>query len=151
LLTKRSVEADANLRLALLQVLGSVIVDADLPISASIFYSDYLIPNRPINTIVDIRKSSFRKLTKFLKHYEKAGLLKTKERSGVLYVTEIQRNHPELTSYTPHQTVRNSEEPSIGNSSLPLVEDRPKHTRTMRLLYRFPSNANLLFSSSGIS
>ena len=142
---------DANLRLSLLQVLGSVIREADLPISASTFYSDYLIPNRPINTIIDIRKSSFRKLTKFLKYYEKTGLLKTKERGGVLYVTEVQKNHPELSSYTPYQTVKNSEEASLDNPSLPLVEDRPKHTRSMRLLYRYPPNANLLFSSLGIS
>jgi translation initiation factor 2D len=66
------------------------------PISASSFYSAHILPCRPKNSgpEVDIKKSSWKKLQKFLKTMEKAGLLKTKDQRGETMVTSINWSHP---------------------------------------------------------
>lgn len=73
-----------------------------LPLSGSTLYSSHMIPNRPKGTMLDIKKSSHKKLTKFLKAVEKKGVLKVKEmKGGETLVMAIYRNHPELQAFVP--------------------------------------------------
>ncbi|KAI7906394.1 uncharacterized protein BX663DRAFT_427508 [Cokeromyces recurvatus] len=92
-----------------------------LPISASSFYSAYIMPCRPadIGTEVDIKKSSWKKLQKFLKTMEKSGLLKTKEQRGETMIISVNYSHPNLqevnkykTMEIPTTTVNNSKKES---------------------------------------
>lgn len=95
------------------------------PLSSSTFYSTFLLPSRPITyppivirplknpkskpsfpprtkfdqrkvgKEVDIKKSSSKKLAKFLKGLEKDGWIKTKERSGEVLILEVNFEHQE--------------------------------------------------------
>lgn len=67
-----------------------------LPISASSLYTAYILPSRPRDggMEVDIKKSSWKKLQKFLKVMEKSGLLKVKEQRGESTITSINWSHP---------------------------------------------------------
>ncbi|KAI8096873.1 uncharacterized protein BX664DRAFT_377996 [Halteromyces radiatus] len=78
-----------------------------LPISASSLYTAYILPSRPRRggLEVDIKKSSWKKVQKFLKTMEKTGLLKLKEQRGETNVTTINWSHPSLQGVTPYKTV----------------------------------------------
>ena len=42
------------------------VADGDLPMDSGAFYSNCLLPCRPEGVVVDIKKSSYKKLGKFL-------------------------------------------------------------------------------------
>jgi translation initiation factor 2D len=78
-----------------------------LPISASSLYSAYIMPCRPtdVGTEIDIKKSSWKKLQKFLKAMEKAGLLKTKEQRGETMLISVNYSHPSLQDLHKYKTM----------------------------------------------
>ncbi|ORZ10863.1 hypothetical protein BCR42DRAFT_333177 [Absidia repens] len=78
-----------------------------LPLSVSSLYTAYILPSRPRRggLEVDIKKSSWKKVQKFLKTMEKSGLLKLKEHRGETNVTSINWSHPSLQGVSPYKTV----------------------------------------------
>jgi translation initiation factor 2D len=78
-----------------------------LPISASSLYSAYIMPCRPVDggAEIDIKKSSWKKLQKFLKAMEKAGLLKTKEQRGETMLVSVNYSHPSLQDLHKYKTM----------------------------------------------
>ncbi|KAF9428709.1 hypothetical protein BGZ94_001360 [Podila epigama] len=104
-------EVDQALSEALLQVLKFKIIEANakelLPMNASTLYSSYVLPNRARGraTDVDIKKSSWKKLAKWLKAVEKQDLIKCKEIKGELFLLGVSWNHPQLKAFTGHRTV----------------------------------------------
>lgn len=92
---KAAVVSDA-LRSALLEsifVTLSKLPPGSFPITPSIFYETYILPYRSFQltentkTPVDIKHSSFKSLTVFLKARAKEGLIKIKENKGGMVVT----------------------------------------------------------------
>lgn len=95
-------EVDRYLQEALLQVLKFKITEDVakelLPMNASTLYSSYVLPNRARGRAAeaDIKRSSWKKLAKWLKVLEKQDLIKCKEvRGGELILLSINRTHPE--------------------------------------------------------
>ncbi|KAJ3271165.1 Eukaryotic translation initiation factor 2D [Terramyces sp. JEL0728] len=111
---------------------SSIIKMADniLPLSSSIFYSNHMLPSKPTGTNLDIKKSSFKKLSKFLKIMDKKGLINTKEKSGDLFVMSINRNHPLIIGKeAPKEKV--------------VIKQETKQTIKHQELYKLPSNGPL--------
>ncbi|GAN03392.1 eukaryotic translation initiation factor SUI1 family protein [Mucor ambiguus] len=81
-----------------------------LPLSASSFYSAYIMPCRPVDvgSEIDIKKSSWKKLQKFLKAMDKAGLLKTKEQRGETMVMSVNYSHPSLQDLRKYKTMESA-------------------------------------------
>lgn len=71
------------------------------PMLSSILYSTYILPSRPADTALDISKTTFKKLQKFLKAMEKKGVLKLKERNSELVITAISFKHPNVLAFIP--------------------------------------------------
>jgi len=94
-------EVDLFLQEALLQVLKHKISEGNakelLPMNASTLYSSYVLPNRARGRAAeaDIKKSSWKKLAKWLKASEKQGLIKCKEIKGELFLLSVNWNHPQ--------------------------------------------------------
>ncbi|KAG1472283.1 hypothetical protein G6F56_001634 [Rhizopus delemar] len=85
-----------------------------LPISAPSFYSAYVMPSRPIGCeTADIKRSSWKKLQKFIKVIEKSGLLKTKEQRGETVIISIQWSHPLLEDVRKYKTLEHATPNSI--------------------------------------
>lgn len=105
-------DVDQNLRLTLLQTIAHTLPrhTEPLPCLASTFLTLYLQPSRPFGSPhLDLRKSSFKNLSKFLKSAEKEGLVKVKEVKGVLTVMSVEPKHPEVLSHQPIRTVGEEE------------------------------------------
>lgn len=96
-----------------------------LPISASSLYSAYIMPCRPVEagTEVDIKKSSWKKLQKFLKTMEKAGLLKTKEQRGETMLISVNYSHPSLQDLKKYKTM---EVQATKEAVKPAVQQKPQ-------------------------
>ncbi|KAG0045551.1 hypothetical protein BGZ83_009245 [Gryganskiella cystojenkinii] len=104
-------EVDQYLQEALLQVLKHKISEGNakelLPMNASTLYSSFILPNRARGRAAeaDIKKSSWKKLAKWLKAVEKQDLIKCKEIKGELFLLGVTWNHPQLKAFGGHKTV----------------------------------------------
>ncbi|KAG0308832.1 hypothetical protein BGZ98_006613 [Dissophora globulifera] len=104
-------EVDQYLQEALLQVLKFKITESEakelLPLNVSTLYSSYILPNRAPGRAAeaDIKKSSWKKLAKWLKAVEKQGLIKCKEIKGELFLQGVTWKHPQLDAFRGHKTV----------------------------------------------
>ncbi|XP_061182626.1 eukaryotic translation initiation factor 2D-like [Saccostrea echinata] len=75
---------------------------ADLPVLTSAFYKVHMVKFCPADKHLDVKKTSFKKLSKFLKEMEKLGYVKVKELTkGVESITEMNKDHPELRHISP--------------------------------------------------
>ncbi|KAJ1720026.1 hypothetical protein LPJ53_005302 [Coemansia erecta] len=103
-------EMDALLMNALKQVMATVL-DSEhaaglLPLNASTLYSNYMVPNAPRGITLDIKRSTYKKLAKFLKAAEKLGLIKLKDIRGELHIKVLEWSHREMTGFEPYRVVR---------------------------------------------
>ncbi|CAN0207095.1 unnamed protein product, partial [Ectocarpus fasciculatus] len=60
---------------AFLNGLKKGLKDAQLPMLVSTFYSSVLLPSRPPGTSIDVKKTSYRKISNFLQEMEGRGLV----------------------------------------------------------------------------
>lgn len=108
-------EVDTILLNALLLALSTspaLAKPATLPLSASTLYSTYLLPSRPASppahATADLKKSSFKKLDRFVKAAVKKGYLTAKEvkkGSGEWIVTQVETRHPDAEKVPRYRTV----------------------------------------------
>ncbi|ETO64707.1 hypothetical protein F444_17849 [Phytophthora nicotianae P1976] len=90
---------------ALLQALRTgKIREKDLPMLASSFHANVLLPCRRAGVSLNIKHSSFKKLSVFLKAMAAHGLLAVADNDGVQSIREIARRHPDVLSHEPYQT-----------------------------------------------
>lgn len=98
---------DALLLIALKQLMATVLDEQHasslLPLNASTFYSGYLVSNAPYRKEVDIKKSSYKKLVKFLKAMDKQGMIKLKDIQGVVHIKSFNWKHPDMADYVPYR------------------------------------------------
>ncbi|POM68230.1 Ligatin [Phytophthora palmivora] len=90
---------------ALLQALRtSRIREKELPMLASSFHANVLLPCRRAGVSLNIKHSSFKKLSVFLKGMAAHGLLAVDDNDGVQSITAISRRHPDVLSHEAYQT-----------------------------------------------
>lgn len=112
------------LRSALIQSISTTLSGSSFPITATNLYSTYILPSRPFfppgtrtpRTPIDIKNSSHKTLTAFLKSLEKDGLLKLKEqkipksKAVEVVVTGVSAVHGEVLGHRKYTTIREEEE-----------------------------------------
>lgn len=97
-------EMDALLLASLLQALSARIKDSELPIAASTLWASHVLPSRPAGALLDVKRSSHRKVGAFVASCAASGLLTAREeRGGELAVTSVNRRHEALLGHTPHE------------------------------------------------
>jgi hypothetical protein len=60
----------------------SLTKDDQLPVSSSVLWAQHMQPCRPPGSVLDIKKSSYKKLSKFLAALAKEGLLQASASAG---------------------------------------------------------------------
>lgn len=78
----------------------------DLPISSSMIMSEYILKNLPRIDVKykSIKKTSWKKTAKFLKHLEKIGYISLKGKGDDVTVTSITIPNETIQNYTSHKT-----------------------------------------------
>ncbi|KAG0239301.1 hypothetical protein BGW41_007786 [Actinomortierella wolfii] len=109
-------EVDKFLHEALLQALKFKLTEAQakelLPMNSSILYDSYILPCRARGRAseADIKRSSWKKVAKWLKTVEKQGLIKCKEMKGELVLNAVSWQHPQLKAFSGHKTVETQQQ-----------------------------------------
>ncbi|VAI86148.1 unnamed protein product [Triticum turgidum subsp. durum] len=101
-------EIDSLLDICLLQALHMNVKDKDLPMPGSILWSNHILPCRPPGVTLDIKKSSHKKLSKWLQSKSSSGLISVKEdkHKKEVMLIGISRKHPDYTAFKHHKRVQ---------------------------------------------
>ncbi|XP_045832360.1 eukaryotic translation initiation factor 2D [Trifolium pratense] len=142
-------DVDLLLDKCLLQALHTTLKDnKDLPIPGSTLWSNHVLPCRPSGITLDIKKSSHKKLSKWLQAKASSGLISVKEdkhkKEVVLF--SVNRKHADYSSFKPEK--RPVEKPD--QSSVQSVnETRSSKTLEVAEIYKPSVHVNPIFSSVG--
>ncbi|CAL9072001.1 unnamed protein product [Musa textilis] len=111
-------EIDALLDKCLLQALHTTVKDKDLPMPGSTLWSNHILPCRPAGITLDIKKSSYKKLSKWLQSKSSAGLMSTKEDryKKEVMLLGVNRGHSDYMSFKPEKRAQESAEQRHDNS-----------------------------------
>ncbi|GJM85267.1 hypothetical protein PR202_ga01702 [Eleusine coracana subsp. coracana] len=101
-------EVDSLLDKCLLQALYTTIKEKDLPLPGSTLWSNHILPCRPPGVTLDIKKSSHKKLSKWLQSKASSGLITAKEDKykKEVMLTGINCKHPDYMAFRPEKRVQ---------------------------------------------
>lgn len=145
--TLSSEELDALLDKCLLQALHTTVTDKDLPIPGSTLWSSHVLPCRPSGITLDIKKSSHKKLSKWLQSKSSAGLISVKEdkhKKEVILIS-INRSHPDYTSFKPEKRKVEKNEQTVHSTS----EGSLHKVLELTEIYKPSVHVNPIFASVG--
>ncbi|BGP51435.1 hypothetical protein JCM10450v2_007377 [Rhodotorula kratochvilovae] len=100
-------EVDSALFTALLVALSTTLPSASLPLPASLLYSSHILPCRPSSgpgAAAEVKKSTFKKLDRFVRAAAKKGWIATKEVKGEIVVVGVNAAHPDVESVRGYRT-----------------------------------------------
>ncbi|KAI4320121.1 hypothetical protein MLD38_033632 [Melastoma candidum] len=154
-------DVDALLDNCLLQALYTSVKDKDLPIPGSTLWSNHVLPCRPTGITLDIKKSSYKKLSKWLQAKSSAGLVSVKEDKykKEVVLLGINRNHPDYVSFKPEkrtlektgQLVEHGTEENGTRKTLEVLEVYKASAHAGAVLAAVGVDMGKLFSASEIS
>ncbi|OWR52591.1 eukaryotic translation initiation factor 2D [Danaus plexippus plexippus] len=97
-------DMDGLLRWCLLSFLKLEAKHIELPLKTNLLYKNHLMPLCPSDRTLDVKKSSFKKMGKFLEAMQREGLIEVREiEKGVDALVSVATSHPLVTS---HRAVR---------------------------------------------
>ncbi|KYQ89361.1 hypothetical protein DLAC_10024 [Tieghemostelium lacteum] len=103
-------DMDKILMFSFLGAIKKGIKDNDLPMVLKTVFNKYIVYYTPIGMGVDevnLKKSSYKKVSVFLKEMESKGLIQLVEESpGNIELSRIYRNHPEYIKFKPFEMTR---------------------------------------------
>lgn len=144
-----SEEVDSLLDKCLLQALHVTVEDNDLPMPGSTLWSNHVLPCRPPGITLDIKKSSHKKLSKWLQLKSSVGLISAKEDKykKEIILLAVNRVHPEYTSYKPEKRLPESVDQKHDSSS---GENRQSRLQLEVVeIYKPSTHVNPIFTSVG--
>ncbi|CAH2055994.1 unnamed protein product, partial [Iphiclides podalirius] len=97
-----------------------------LPLKTNLLYKNHLIPLCPPDRTLDVKKSTYKKMGKFLEAMQQEGLLEVREiEKGVSALVGVACAHPLLKAHRPHPHPHHQPQPHQRSDgpSPPLVRD----------------------------
>ncbi|CAK1542786.1 unnamed protein product [Leptosia nina] len=97
---KIPIDMDGLLRWCLLSFLKIHGNHLEMPLKTNLLYKNYLMPLCPPNRTLEVKKSSFKKMGKFLEAMQREGLIEVKEiEKGVDALVSVQLAHPAVRGH----------------------------------------------------
>ncbi|KAL0909906.1 hypothetical protein M5K25_020815 [Dendrobium thyrsiflorum] len=145
----QSNEIDALLDKCLLQALHTTVKDKDLPLSGSILWSNHVLACRPAGITLDIKRSSHKKLSKWLQSKSSAGLISAKEdkHKKDIILLSVNRAHPDYISFKPEKRVTEFVDQKPDSSAADAQQTRSQ--LEVVEIYKSSAHVNLIFTSVG--
>ncbi|PKA54560.1 hypothetical protein AXF42_Ash000395 [Apostasia shenzhenica] len=142
-------EVDTLLDKCLLQALHTTVKDKDLPMPGSTLWSNHVLACRPPSVTLDIKKSSHKKLSKWLQSRSSAGLIAVKEDKykKEIILLSVNRAHPDYTSFKPEKRIPESfdQKPDSSTSDA----HQTKAQLEVAEIYKSSAHVNPIFASVG--
>ncbi|KAL4302705.1 hypothetical protein GQ457_10G015770 [Hibiscus cannabinus] len=142
-------DVDSHLDRCLLQALHTTVKDKDLPIPGSTLWSNHVLPCRPSGITLDIKKSSHKKLSKWLQAKSSTGLIAVKEdkyKKEAMLVS-VNRGHPEYIQFKPEK--RPVEKVDQVGDAAASSESRSQKALEVVEAYKSSVHVNPIFASVG--
>ncbi|XP_066217991.1 eukaryotic translation initiation factor 2D isoform X3 [Saccopteryx leptura] len=137
-------QMDELLQQCFLHALKCRVKKADLPLLTSTFLGSHVFSCCPEGWQLDIKKSSYRKLSKFLQQMQQEQIIQVKELSkGVESIVAVDWRHPRITSFVIPEPSPTSQTIQEGS------REQPYHPPDIKPLYCVPASMTLLFQESG--
>ncbi|XP_065881249.1 uncharacterized protein [Euphorbia lathyris] len=141
-------DVDAYLDRCLLQALHTTVKDKDLPMPGSTLWSNHVLPCRPSGITLDVKKSSHKKLSKWLQAKSSSGLISVKEdkykKETVIF--SVNRSHPDYSSFKPEKRQEPKLPPSASEAT---GGSHSKKMLEVAEIYKPSVHVNPIFSSVG--
>lgn len=113
-------QMDELLQFCFLCAVKSSLKKSDLPIPTGTFYKQHVMKYCPKDKTLDIKKSTYKKLSKFLQKQAKTGIVKVKELAkGVDSITEIDKSHLSLRGFEVPEITEEETSEGSGNKYTP--------------------------------
>ncbi|KAG0467556.1 hypothetical protein HPP92_019136 [Vanilla planifolia] len=141
-------DVDALLDKCLLQALHKTVKDKDLPLPGSLLWSNHVLACRPTGISLDIKKSSYKKLSKWLQSKSSAGLISTKEdkHKKEVILLSVNRAHPDYISFKPDKQADESIEHKPDSSA---SDTQAGPQLEVAEIYKSSTNVSPIFSIVG--
>ncbi|XP_028620519.1 eukaryotic translation initiation factor 2D isoform X1 [Grammomys surdaster] len=137
-------QMDELLQQCFLHALKSRVKKADLPLLTSTLLGSHMFSCCPEGQQLDIKKSSYKKLSKFLQHMQQEQIVQVKELSkGVESIVAVDWRHPRITSFVIPEPSLTSQTVQEGSREQPYLPP------DIKSLYCVPANMTQLFLESG--
>ncbi|XP_060034748.1 eukaryotic translation initiation factor 2D isoform X2 [Erinaceus europaeus] len=137
-------QMDELLKRCFLHALKCRVKKADLPLLTSTFLGSQMFSCCPEGQLLDIKKSSYKKLSKFLQQMQQEQIIQVKELSkGVESIVAVDWKHPRITSFVIPEPSPTSQTVQEGS------REQPYHPPDIKSLYCVPASMTLLFQESG--
>lgn len=142
-------EMDEALTTAFLFALSSRVGPAELPLECSTLMSLHLPACNLARFRLDVKKSSFKQLAKFVQAMDKRGLIRAKNNRGVLSIISVNAEHPDLAGFrvTKEMTARAKKNVAQSHESHSEAAGAASHaahtTQQRQVLWKYKPNANL--------
>ncbi|XP_047561676.1 eukaryotic translation initiation factor 2D isoform X2 [Lutra lutra] len=137
-------QMDELLQRCFLHALKCQVKKADLPLLTSTFLGSHMFSCCPEGRQLDIKKSSYKKLSKFLQHMQQEQMIQVEELSrGVESIVAVDWRHPRITSFVIPEPSPTSQTIQEGS------REQPYHPPDIKPLYCVPASMTLLFQESG--
>lgn len=100
-------EMDDLIILSFLRALKTRVTKDQYPILASTFYFAHVLPSRPPGTNLNIKKSSYKKLSNLLEWAVEENVIETSiDKAGVIKITAVNKDHPLIRSVDTAQALK---------------------------------------------
>ncbi|XP_004685627.1 PREDICTED: eukaryotic translation initiation factor 2D isoform X1 [Condylura cristata] len=137
-------QMDELLQQCFLHALKCRVKKADLPLLSSTFLGSHMFSCCPEGRQLDVKKSSYKKLSKFLQHMQQEQIIQVQELSkGVESIVAVDWKHPRITSFVIPEPSPTSQTVQEGS------REQPYHPPDIKPLYCVPASMTLLFQASG--
>ncbi|KPJ01359.1 Eukaryotic translation initiation factor 2D [Papilio xuthus] len=95
-----------------------------LPLKTNLLYKNHLMPLCPSHRTLDVKKSSYKKMSKFLEAMQQEGLLEVREvEKGVSAVVAVCAAHPRVRTHRPAPAHSPAPAPDLAAPRPPAVRD----------------------------
>jgi len=121
----------------------------ELPILTSNFFRLHMVPNSPPGVVLDPKKSSYKKISKFLAQQEKLGLIKVKELiKGVESIMSVNLEHETIRYY---RVVKYEKVEEVCEENIVLPCDKDYEPPQITELRMVNATVSKLFSLVGVA
>ena len=126
---------DAMFERCFLAGLRDKLADADLPMRCELFYANCVLPSRPADVTLDLKKSSFKKQAKLFAVLEKKKLIATKAIHKQDNIVSVNRDH---AAYLEYCAAADAAEAAAGASGGGAAGAEPRGADAFSLPTRLP-------------
>ncbi|OMO77514.1 Translation initiation factor SUI1 [Corchorus olitorius] len=141
-------DVDSHLDRCLLQALHTTVKEKDLPMPGSTLWSNHVLPCRPSGITLDIKKSSHKKLSKWLQAKSSTGLIMVKEdkyKKEAMLIS-VNRGHPDYLLFKPEKRPVEKVDQAGEQAA---TEQRSKKLLEVVEVYKSSVHVNPIFASVG--